>query len=119
LGVRVAIDNFGFSSGYAALSLLQDLTVDAVKIDGSFVNGIEIDSVSEAIILAIVNMARVLDFYVIAEGVESEPELDIVRQLKCNAVQGFYLCVPLPPDELEKTLSSRSSELWIESESKA
>lgn len=104
LGVRISIDDFG--TGYAALSHLQDLPVDIVKIDRSFVKGIEIGSVSEAIVLAIVNMARALDFYVVAEGVETESELEVVRQSRCHAVQGYYLCKPQPAQELEKRLAT-------------
>lgn len=106
-GVRIAIDDFG--TGYAALSLLQDIPIDIVKIDASFVKGIEVGSVSEAIVLAIVNMARALNFYVVAQGIETESELKAIRQSQCSAVQGFYLCDPLPPEELEKTLASRNS----------
>jgi diguanylate cyclase (GGDEF)-like protein len=102
MGVRIAIDDFG--TGYAALSLLQDLAVDVVKIDQAFVRGIKTGSVSEAIIRAIVSMARALDFYVVAEGVETGKELAVIRECDCDAVQGFYLCKPLPPDELEEAL---------------
>jgi diguanylate cyclase (GGDEF)-like protein len=107
LGVRIAIDDFG--TGYAALSQLRDLPVDIVKIDRSCVSGIEVNSVSEAIVLAIVSMARALDFYVVAEGVETERELDIIRQSKCDAVQGFFLCGPLPPEELEDGMAQRGT----------
>jgi EAL domain-containing protein (putative c-di-GMP-specific phosphodiesterase class I) len=103
LGVRISIDDFG--TGYAALSHLQDLPVDIVKIDRSFVKGIEVGSVSEAIVLAIVNMAKALDFYVVAEGVETEAELQVIRQSRCHAVQGYYLCKPQPPQELEQRLA--------------
>ena len=107
LGVRIAIDGFG--TGYAALSLLQDVSVDIVKIGRSFVKGIEVGSVSEAIVLAIVNMARALDFYVVAEGVESESEMSVIRQSKCDAVQGYYLCAPLPSQELEQWIAEEGS----------
>jgi len=108
LGVRVAIDDFG--TGYAALSRLQELPVDIVKIDSSFVHGVESGSVNEAIVQAIVRMARALDFYVIAEGVETELELDIVRQSNCDAAQGYYLGAPLSPKELGEKLAGFNSE---------
>ena len=111
LGVRIAIDDFG--TGYSSLSHLQDLPVDIVKIDGSFIKGIEANLVSEAIVLAIVNMARALDFYVVAEGIETEPELNLIRQTRCNAVQGYYLCEPLPAAELEKTLAGGDSRVSL------
>ncbi len=114
LGVRIAIDDFG--TGYAALSQLQGLPVDILKIDRSFVKGIEVNSVSEAIVLAIVNMARVLDIYVVAEGIETESELNIIRQSQCDAVQGYYLCSPLPPEELEREMANRNFSLLASSE---
>ena len=97
-GVRIAIDDFG--TGYATLSSLQGLPVDIVKIDKSFIRGMETGSVSEAIVQAIVSMSQALDFYIIAEGVETEPELQQVTASGCNAAQGYLICHPLPPGEL-------------------
>lgn len=105
LGVRIAIDDFG--TGYAALSRLRDLPVDIVKIDRSFVKNIEVNPVSEAIVLAIVRMAKALDFSVIAEGVETQEELTVIQQSECDAVQGFFLCAPMPPEELEEAIACR------------
>ncbi|MEO2177181.1 MAG: EAL domain-containing protein [bacterium] len=112
MGVKIAVDNFG--TGYAALSLLQDLPMDIVKIDGSFVNGIEVDSAGEAILRAIVTMARALDYYVIAESVETETELNIYKQTQCDAAQGFFLCAPLSPKEFEHMTSNGASMKWKE-----
>jgi diguanylate cyclase (GGDEF)-like protein len=114
LGVRVAIDDFG--TGYASLSHLQELPVDVVKIDKSFVRGIEIDSVREAIVQAIVNMARALNFYVVAEGVETARELEIIQQSQCDAAQGYYLCEPLPPQELKEIMARPNPWLGFKSE---
>lgn len=111
IGVRIAIDGFG--TGYAALSLLQDLPVDTVKIDASFVRGIEVNSVSEVIVRAIVAMGRALNFYVVAEGVETEKELNIIRQSQCDAAQGFYLCYPLPAEKLQETMASGDYRAWM------
>lgn len=104
LGIKIAIDDFG--TGYAALSRLQDLPVDVIKIDQSFVRGLTVDSVSETIVRAIVSMARVLDFYVVAEGVETAAELEIIRQSQCHAVQGFYLGEPQPAELLNVSPSA-------------
>ena len=103
LGVSIAIDAFG--TGYAAFAQIQELPFNIVKIDKSFVQSIETGSVSEAIVRSIVNMARVLDFLVVAEGVEPKAELEIIRDTGCNAVQGYYLCKPLPSEELESAMS--------------
>jgi EAL domain-containing protein (putative c-di-GMP-specific phosphodiesterase class I) len=104
LGVRIAIDGFG--TGYAALSRLQELPVDIVKIDKSFVRAIEVDSVSEVIVTAIVNMARILDYYVVAEGVETASELMVIRKTGCHAVQGYYLGKPMLPEKLKEALAN-------------
>ena len=98
-GVRIALDDFG--TGYATLSSLQELPMDVVKIDKSFIKGMETGSVSEAIVQAIVSMSRALDFYVIAEGVETASELRMIKDANCDAAQGYHLCHPLPPEELE------------------
>lgn len=111
LGVRIAIDDFG--TGYAALGHLQELSVDILKIDRSFVSGIEVDSVSETIVLAIVNMARALNFFVVAEGVETAAELAVIRQSQCDAVQGYYLCEPLPPVEIEARSGRADFAGWL------
>ncbi len=103
LGVRIAIDGFGTS--YAALSRLQELPVDIVKIDKSFVRAIKVGSVSEAIVTAIVNMARILDYYVVAEGVETAAELVVIRKTGSHAVQGYYHGKPMPPEKLNEALS--------------
>lgn len=102
LGVHIAVDHFG--TGFAALSRLRDLPVDLVKIDRSFVRGIELDSVGETIVRAIVTMARALDFYVVAEGVETEEEFTVVKDLGCDAVQGFFLHGPMLPEDIEKAM---------------
>ena len=113
-GIRIAIDDFG--TGFAALSRLRDLPVDVVKIDRSFVRGIEADSVGETIVRAIVTMARALDFYVIAEGVETEAEFSVVKALQCDAVQGFFLQAPMPPEEIAWSTNQthERSALWAE-----
>ena len=65
-------------------------------------------SVGETIVRAIVTMARALDFYVVAEGVETDAEFEVVRQLRYDAAQGFFLQGPLPPDELEEAMALRA-----------
>ncbi len=62
---------------------------------------------SEAIVSAIVTMAGALDFYVVAEGVETEAELEVIRRSNCDAVQGFLLGSPMPPDQLKEAIAGR------------
>jgi len=104
-GISIVVDDFG--TGLAALSRLRDCPVDVVKIDGSFVRAIDDDPVGATIVRAIVMMAKALDFYVVAEGVETEAEFEVLKGLKCDAVQGFYLRSPMPPADIEVTLADR------------
>jgi len=93
LGVRLAIDDFG--TGYSSLSYLKRFPVDAVKVDRSFVDGLGTDPHDSALVAAIVAMARALGLEVIAEGVETEDQLGILKRLRCRRAQGYYLARPM------------------------
>lgn len=93
LGVQVAIDDFG--TGYSSLSYLQQLTVDRLKIDRSFVQELTERKEAQAIAAMIVQMGQHLGFKVLAEGVETEDQLNQLKQLGCDEVQGFYYSKPL------------------------
>jgi len=102
LGVNISIDDFG--TGYSSLSYLKDLPVTTVKIDRSFMKDITTDRRDKAVVAAIVAMANIMDFNVIAEGVETEDQLAILSELKCDQVQGFLFSKPLPAEEFRKLL---------------
>ena len=104
LGVRIAIDDLG--TGFSGLSRLRDLPIDVVKIDRSFIRRIHADPVGEAIVRGVVGIARALDLYVVAEGVETEAQLAVVERMSCHAAQGFLLHRPLPPEELKGLLAN-------------
>ena len=89
LGVRLAIDDFG--TGYSSLSYLRRLPVDAVKIDRSFIDGLDTDSHDTALVAAIVAMAGALDLSITAEGVETGHQLRSLKRLGVRSAQGFYL----------------------------
>jgi EAL domain-containing protein (putative c-di-GMP-specific phosphodiesterase class I) len=106
LGVRLVIDDFG--TGYSSLSYLKRYPIEVLKIDRSFVDGIaDEESGDLAIVTAIVRMASALGVEVIPEGVETEAQLQALRDLGCQYAQGFLLDRPLPPDELEARLRER------------
>jgi diguanylate cyclase (GGDEF)-like protein/PAS domain S-box-containing protein len=98
LGVRVAIDDFG--TGYSSLSNLQRLPVDLLKIDRSFMTGLEPNNATAAILEATISMAHALGIEVTAEGIESETQLEILSGLGCDYGQGYYLGMPGPADSL-------------------
>jgi diguanylate cyclase (GGDEF)-like protein len=102
-GVRVAIDDFGV--GYSSLSYLQGLPINAVKVDRSFIHGLESPSQTSAVVAAIVGLAHTLGLSVVAEGVENEQELAEVQRLGCDEVQGFLLAPPRPPEEVRRVPS--------------
>ena len=96
LGVRVALDDFG--TGYSSLSSLKRLPIDVVKIDRSFISEILNDRHDEAIVETIIQMTRLFECDVLAEGVETEGELDWLRRRSCKFVQGYFIARPLPFD---------------------
>lgn len=104
MGIRFAIDDFG--TGYASLQHLHRLPVSTIKIDRSFIQRLCESSRSHPIVKAIIELAHSLKMQVIAEGVEDEDQLQLLRELKCDCVQGFLLSRPLPPEEIEVFLRS-------------
>ncbi len=97
IGVRVSIDDFG--TGYSSLSYLKQLPVDALKIDQSFVDGLGKDRHDSAIVEAILSLARTLNLYVVAEGVETRVQFEELRRLGCDYAQGFLWAPALTADE--------------------
>ncbi|OXM52573.1 sensor domain-containing protein [Amycolatopsis alba] len=98
LGVSLAIDDFG--TGYSSLAQLQRLPLDTLKIDRTFVTGIAESRDAAAIVKSIIAMAHAVDLIVVAEGVEDEDQLTVLRELRCDQAQGFHLGRPAPPDQL-------------------
>jgi diguanylate cyclase (GGDEF)-like protein len=97
MGVRLAIDDFG--TGYSSLSRLKNLALDKLKIDHSFVRGLGEDEESGALIKAIVAMARSLKMQVVAEGVETEIQLDRLLNYGVDCLQGYYFSPAVPAEE--------------------
>jgi EAL domain-containing protein (putative c-di-GMP-specific phosphodiesterase class I) len=105
LGVQISIDDFG--TGYAALAYLKRFPIDGLKIDRSFINDVPSSSDDQAIVRAIVAMARSLGYRTTAEGVETAEQLALLRTEGCDELQGFYFSRPLNAGELDAWLSKR------------
>ncbi|MET0235030.1 MAG: EAL domain-containing protein [Kibdelosporangium sp.] len=100
LGARLAIDDFG--TGYSSLAQLLTLPLDILKIDQSFTAGLGRSKDAEVIVTSIIAMAHAVDLTVIAEGVEHEAQLDILRRLDCDQAQGYHLGRPVAAAELSR-----------------
>ena len=98
LGARVALDDFG--AGYSSLNYLHNFALDKIKIDRAFVNVMETNPRTREIVALIAAIARSIGASTVAEGVESQSELDLVVAAGCSAVQGYFISRPLPIEEL-------------------
>ncbi|MFB2833331.1 EAL domain-containing protein, partial [Floridanema evergladense] len=106
LGIKIAIDDFG--TRYASLNYLQQLPFDILKIDQCFVRDVDRNSKKQAITKAIIDMAHQLGLKVIAEGVETEGELQFLRQNGCDEMQGYLFSRPVPFSDFKKLIKSKA-----------
>ena len=107
-GVQVAVDDFG--TGYSSLSYLQKFSIDALKIDQSFVRRITTAPDETTIVTAVISMARSLKLRVVAEGVETRKELEFLQAHQCDEAQGYYFSRPVLPEQFAKLLETGISE---------
>jgi len=106
VGARLSIDDFG--TGYSSLAYLQQLPVDEIKIDKSFVFALVTRPDDAMIVRSVIELGHNLGLQVVAEGVEHGPVLDRLREMGCDRVQGYYLSRPLPEPQLREFLAARN-----------
>jgi diguanylate cyclase (GGDEF)-like protein/PAS domain S-box-containing protein len=109
LGVRLSIDDFG--TGYSSLAALKTFPFDRLKMDRSFVEALPRDETTVAIASAVISLARRLRLAVVAEGVETDEQLEFLRQSQCNEAQGFYFSRPVGAGEIAKILTNACDRL--------
>jgi diguanylate cyclase (GGDEF)-like protein/PAS domain S-box-containing protein len=107
MGIQIALDDFG--TGYSSLTYLKRFPIDAVKIDQSFVRDLEHDASDATIVSTVIGMAENLHLHVIAEGVETENQLEFLRQRGCKEYQGYLFARPMPAEEFAELLRAASS----------
>ena len=104
MGIKLAIDDFG--TGYSSMAYLKQLPVDELKVDKSFVIGLDQDKSNDAIVRSTIDLAHNLGLKVVAEGIETEVVNDILRKYECDMAQGFHLSHPVSADKLAKLLKA-------------
>ncbi|MEY8876671.1 MAG: EAL domain-containing protein, partial [Leptothrix sp. (in: b-proteobacteria)] len=102
LGVHVAIDDFG--TGYSSLAYLKRFEVDKLKVDRSFINDLASSASDQQLVITMVTLGHNLGMTVLAEGVETEAQLDLLQDMGCNAVQGYWFSQPRPAREARRWL---------------
>jgi diguanylate cyclase (GGDEF)-like protein len=107
MGIRLLVDDFG--TGYSSLSQLQKLDFDVLKVDRAFTSQLGMNEQGRVLFKAIITMAHALDMRVVAEGVENEDQVSILRALDCDEIQGFYIAHPLAPTHRQRGLFQQLS----------
>ena len=100
--IRLSIDDF--DTGYSSMAYIQRLPINALKVDQSFIFNSTKSAGDKAIVTAIINMAHIMRLKVIAEGVETKQQLDLLYALNCEEIQGYLICKPLPAEEIVELL---------------
>ena len=99
-GVRIAIDDFG--TGYSSLSYIRQMSLDMLKIDRSFVSGVQAGSTDARLVQAMIDMSHAMELIVVAEGIENEQDLRVLHELGCDQAQGYHIALPMRTEELVK-----------------
>lgn len=107
LGATIAIDDFG--TGYSSLEYLQKFAVDYIKIDQAFVRNLITNPADPGIVKAVLGIAESLSMSVIAEGIETEAELNLLSSLGCDEIQGYFISRPVPAVDIPAVLDRYSA----------
>jgi EAL domain-containing protein (putative c-di-GMP-specific phosphodiesterase class I) len=108
-GIQIAIDDFG--TGYASMSHLIQLPINTIKIDRSFVDGLECDARKQSVVKGILAIANGMDLYSVGEGVETAEQFDCLNKYGCLSAQGYLLSKPVPEDEVCNVLMSLDGQI--------
>ncbi|MBQ3427450.1 MAG: EAL domain-containing protein [Clostridia bacterium] len=104
LGFKIEMDDFG--CGYSSLNMLNSLPIDALKLDMTFIRNISTDKKDYRLVAIMIDIARLLGVPVIAEGVETKEQMELLKEIGCEIIQGYYFSKPLPADEFEILLTT-------------
>ena len=99
-GLSCSIDDFG--SGYSSLNMLKDVKVDALKLDRVFFSSTENDQRGKDVVQSVIKLAQALDLHTISEGVEDRDQVDFLKEMNCDLIQGFVFAKPMPVPEFER-----------------
>ncbi len=105
-GFKIEMDDFG--TGYSSLNMLADIPVDVLKLDMRFVQNLNSNDKQEKLIRLVMDIARYLGMQVVAEGVEEKEQVDFLKSVGCQLIQGYYFSKPLPEDEFVKYIEDLS-----------
>jgi EAL domain-containing protein (putative c-di-GMP-specific phosphodiesterase class I) len=101
-GFKIEMDDFG--SGYSSLNMLTSLPIDALKLDMEFIKNICENKKDCRLVSIMIDIARLLEVPVIAEGVETRDQMQLLKKVGCDIIQGYYFSKPLPPEEFEELI---------------
>ena len=107
MGIELSIDDYG--TGYSSLSRIRRLPVSELKIDQSFIKDLVDNKDDQVVVRSTIELAHNLGLSVVAEGVEEQPALDMLKQLGCDTIQGYLISRPLPCKKFDEFMSSNSA----------
>ena len=99
-GHKIEMDDFG--SGYSSLNMLTDMPIDVIKMDKAFIRNIQPGNKAMRLVELVLDIAKYLEVPVVAEGVETEDQLKLLKDAGCDIIQGYYFSKPIPPSEMSK-----------------